>query len=257
MKNNILEIVKPTQDQSRFIAFFDECGDHSMNNIDKDFPLFVLSTVIFDRKKYTKQTISELAELKLKFWNHEGINLHSRDIRKQLDDFSFTRVPNHRQHFIEELTAMMKKLEFTLFITVINKNSHKAKYGTVAENPYDLALIYSFERILHFLEANNEIDLPITAEARGRNEDNELASTFYRLMNQGTAFNVAKRFKKLNCQLTFRRKSDNIAGMQIADLCAYPAARHILYPDQKNLSFDVVSQKIYNSGKVSGLKVFP
>jgi hypothetical protein len=118
-------------------------------------------------------------------------------------------------------------------------------------------LIYSFERILHFLETNNEIDLPITAEARGRNEDNELASTFYRLMNQGTAFNEANRFQKLNCQLTFRRKSDNIAGMQIADLCAYPAARHILYPNQKNLSFDVVSQKIYNGVKVNGLKVSP
>ena len=99
--------------------------------------------------------------------------------------------------------------------------------------------------------------MPITAEARGRNEDNELASTFYRLMNQGTAFNEANRFQKLNCQLTFRRKSDNIAGMQIADLCAYPAARHILYPNQKNLSFDVVSQKIYNGVKVNGLKVSP
>lgn len=108
---------------------------------DKDFPLFVLSTVIFDRKKYIKQTIPGLAELKLKFWNHEGINLHSRDIRKQLDDFSFTRVPNHRHHFIEELTAMIKKLEFTLFITVINKNSHKAKYGTVQKRQAQLFVI--------------------------------------------------------------------------------------------------------------------
>jgi hypothetical protein len=31
--------------QSRFIAFFDECGDHSLSKIDKDFPLFLLSTV--------------------------------------------------------------------------------------------------------------------------------------------------------------------------------------------------------------------
>ena len=26
---------------SRFIAFFDECGDHSLEKIDRDFPLFV------------------------------------------------------------------------------------------------------------------------------------------------------------------------------------------------------------------------
>jgi hypothetical protein len=29
---------------SRFIAFFDECGDHSLTKIDSDFPLFVLAT---------------------------------------------------------------------------------------------------------------------------------------------------------------------------------------------------------------------
>ena len=32
-----------TDNQSKFIAFFDECGDHSMEKIDKDFPLFVLA----------------------------------------------------------------------------------------------------------------------------------------------------------------------------------------------------------------------
>ena len=30
--------------KSRFIAFFDESGDHSLNKIDKDFPLFLLCT---------------------------------------------------------------------------------------------------------------------------------------------------------------------------------------------------------------------
>jgi hypothetical protein len=257
MDDKNLKDSKITENPSSFIAFFDECGDHSMNNIDNDFPLFVLSTVVFKRENYTKRVIPALAGLKLKFWNHEGINLHSRDIRKQLDDFNFMRVPEYRKWFLEELTIMMSKLEFTLFITVINKNSHKLKYGFQATNPYDLALTYTFERILHFLEMNSEVELPITAEARGKNEDNELEATFYRLMNQGTSLNSANRFQKLNCQLTFRRKSDNIAGIQIADLCAYPSARKILNPDQENQPFDVINSKIYNAKKVSGLKVFP
>ena len=36
---------------SRYIAFFDECGDHSLEQIDRDFPLFVLSTVIVSKPR--------------------------------------------------------------------------------------------------------------------------------------------------------------------------------------------------------------
>jgi hypothetical protein len=77
---------------SRFIAFLDECGDHSMKKIDHDFPLFVLSTVIFDRASYVMQAIPAVAKLKMQFWNHEGINLHSRDIRRAQDDFCSCKI---------------------------------------------------------------------------------------------------------------------------------------------------------------------
>ena len=68
--------------QSRFIAFFDECGDHSLTKIDKDFPLFVLSTIIVERQAYAQTIIPALAGFKLRYFAHEGINLHSREIRK-------------------------------------------------------------------------------------------------------------------------------------------------------------------------------
>jgi hypothetical protein len=40
--------VKSIGGESRFLAFFDECGDHSMEKIDKDFPLFVLALVVVE-----------------------------------------------------------------------------------------------------------------------------------------------------------------------------------------------------------------
>ena len=45
---------------SRFIAFFDECGDHSLDKIDVDFPLFVLSTVLIERADYINIVVPEL-----------------------------------------------------------------------------------------------------------------------------------------------------------------------------------------------------
>jgi len=246
-----------TNATSKFIAFFDECGDHSLEKIDADFPLFVLSTVIVERSAYVKVVVPELTRLKLRFWPHEGVNLHSRDIRKEHGDFAFMRVPAQRAAMMSAIGELMAALSFTLFITAIRKAKHKERYGHDAVNPYDVALTYTFERVLHFLEGQGETHLPVTAEARGKNEDNALEAAFLRIMTQGTGYNAAERFRTLNCPLTFRRKSDNIAGMQIADLCAHPAARKVLKPDQPNQAFDVIDKHIYRRDGVNGWKVFP
>jgi hypothetical protein len=243
--------------QSRFIAFFDECGDHSLTKIDKDFPLFLLSTIIVERQAYAQTIIPALASFKLRYFAHEGINLHSREIRKADGPFSILQNAAVRQRFLGDLSALMTQLPFTLFITAVHKTTYAQRYGATAKNPYDVALEYSFERILHFLEEQNENQLPVIAEARGLQEDNALRAGFHRLMTQGTFYNKAERFQKLVCPISFRRKQDNIAGIQVADLCAHPTARHLLHPDITNQAFEVVKPHIYQSGRINGLKVHP
>ena len=243
--------------KSRFIAFFDECGDHSLSKIDKDFPMFLLCTMVVERDAYAKQIIPALAEFKLRYFAHEGINLHSREIRKAEGPFGILQNETVRHKFLGELSTLMTVLPFTLFITAIQKVAYAERYGTEAKNPYNVALEYSFERILHFLEEQNESQLPVIAEARGQQEDDALRASFHRLMTQGTYFNSAERFQKMVCPISFRRKQDNIAGIQLADLCAHPTARHLLKPSVANQAFDVVKPHIYVSGNVNGLKVYP
>jgi Protein of unknown function (DUF3800) len=242
---------------SRSIAFFDECGDHSLSKIDKDFPLFLLCTVIVEREAYAKHIIPALALFKLRYFAHEGINLHSREIRKAEGPFAILQNQAVRQKFLPELSALIAALPFTLFITAIQKASYVQRYGNAAKNPYDVALEYSFERVLHFMEEHNESLLPVIAESRGLQEDDALRASFHRLMTQGTFYNKAERFQKLLCPISFRRKQDNIAGIQVADLCAHPTARHLLRPDVANQAYDVVKPHIYASGRIHGLKVYP
>ena len=242
---------------SRYVAFFDECGDHSLEKIDTDFPLFVLSTVIMERSNYVNVVVPELTRLKLRFWPHEGVNLHSREIRKAHGDFAFMQVPERRKEMLAALSELMSALPFTLFITVIHKKSHKERYGINAFNPYNLALSFTFERVLHFMEGVGETTLPVTAEARGKNEDQQLEAAFHRLMTLGTSVIPASKFKNLHCPLSFRSKRDNIAGMQIADLCGHPAARKALKPGQENQAFDVVRKHIYRGENEGGWKEFP
>ena len=204
-----------------------------------------------------RKIIPAIGEFKLRYFAHEGINLHSREIRKAEGPFSILQNETVRTSFLSELSAMMGALPFTLFITAIHKTAYARRYGDGAKNPYDVALEYSSECILHFMEEQQECRLPVIAEARGQQEDDALRASFHRLMTQGTYYNKAERFQKLVCPISFRRKQDNIAGIQVADLCAHPTARHLLKPAVANQAFEVVKPHIYASGNVSGLKVFP
>ena len=243
--------------ESRFIAFFDECGDHSLEKRDDGFPLFVLSTVIVERKDYAERIIPALARLKLEFWEHEGINLHSREIRKATGPYAFLQVPPKRERFLRAMSEFMAEAPFTLFITCIRKDAYAARYGATASNPYDLSLEYTFERVWHFLDGFGETHLPVVAESRGKQEDASLGAAFYRLMTHGTAHHPAAEFQKLRCPITFRSKLTNIAGIQLADLCAHPCARHVLKPEQPNHAFEIVRKHLYQRGDVSGWKVHP
>ena len=125
-------------------------------------------------------------------------------------------------------------------LIIYNSNRQK-KHDHQVLNPYDLAMDYTFEKIINFLEKHHETNLPIAAELRGRNEDSDLKTSFHHLLTYGNNFIAAQKFQNLNCSITFRRKHDNITGMQIADLCAHPNARKILDPNKTNKVFDIIA----------------
>ncbi len=249
--------MKREQHQSEYIVFFDECGDHSLTKIDNDFPIFVLSTILVKRDYYYETIIPEITKFKLKYWNHEGINLHSREIRKSFNKFNFLLIPKLKESFINDINKLLEKFEFKLFISGIKKIDLISRYGPSAQNPYDLALKYTLERISHFTINNNITRLPFVAESRGKKEDNNLERVFYKIMKSGTEYMSSYRFKKLDTNLEFCKKNNNIVGLQLADLCGYPCSRHVLKPKQKNRAYEIIKNKIYNNEGVLGWKIFP
>ena len=69
------------------VVFLDEAGDLSLENIDKSFPLFTLMLFVADKEEYVSNIVPAVVRLKLNFWQHEGVVLHSRDIRRAHGDF--------------------------------------------------------------------------------------------------------------------------------------------------------------------------
>lgn len=245
------------QGQTEYIAFLDECGDHSLTKIDRDFPVFVLSLLLVKRSDYRDTILPAINSLKLKYWDHEGVNLHSRDIRKASGPFAIMQNTALRQPFMDDLSVLMRDLPYEAFIVGIHKQKLCDRYVR-ADNPYELALTFVMERLLFCLEQRDQPVLPIIAEARGTNEDNALKAAFFDLISNGTRYIGKNRFEKRAFLLKFHNKLKNIAGIQLADLCAHPAARHILKPDQENKAFEIVKNHLYRgNGRVNGWKVFP
>lgn len=251
--------MKDSKRDSDYIAFVDECGDHSLTKIDRDFPVFVLSLVLTRRQEYWDLILPAFDRLKLDYWDHEGINLHSRDIRKAQGDFVMLHNASVRTRFMSDLAALLSALPYVLLIVGIRKDQLCDQYER-ADNPYELALRFAMERVLFCVEREDQTALPVIAESRGNNEDNALKATFYDLVNNGTRFIAGDRFRQRQFPIQFRDKRNNIAGLQLADLCAHPASRHILKPEQPNRAFEIAREHLFaNNGVVEGWgwKVFP
>lgn len=102
------------------------------------------------------------------------------------------------------------------------------------------------------------IELSTVIERRGKKEDAALLNYYNQLLDRGTYWVDSVRMKKVFKKFEMRWKSENIVGLQIADLIAYPVTRHVLNPDGVNLAYDVLKKNIFQlDGKIYGMKIFP
>ncbi len=232
-------------ERSEYIGFLDESGDHSLEKIDEDYPIFVLCLVVIERAAYESKVLPAINKFKLTYWDHEGVSLHSSDIRKQKGEMAFLRTDSAlRERFLSEIDDLMQCLPYTVFVSAIRKKMLVAQYVHPA-SPYELSLTFILERLLDFGRSNDVDCLPIVAESRGTNEDKDLERYFYRLISTGTSYHSRQEFIDLSPQLGFRKKRDNVVGLQIADLAAHPCGRHYLNRRQPNRAFRIVEKHFY------------
>jgi hypothetical protein len=217
-------------DESTLLVFMDECGDHARAKADADFPLLLLAFVLIDPRAYRDSIIPAVGKLKLTFWPHEGVNLHSRDIRKQLGDFSRFHRRELRELLMENLAGLIRDSPFDLVISCF----HKTPAGEEKDGgPYSQALAEGLRQVSIRANQLGIETIHLIAEARGKREDKEMATwleTYLARVRAGPTIH-----------LVIRAKADNISGLQLADLCAYPAARYVLKPQAANPAFDLVS----------------
>jgi len=244
-----------------YFLFLDESGDHNLSFVDKNFPLFLLCGCVI-KDSSLKDLEGRTTSFKQKYFGSTEVILHSRDIRKCQGAFQILFDLQLKEQFYNDLNLILAESNYCLLGSGIDKKKLIKKYGKGAKDPYQLSLSFIIERLIFYLDASDKTaQVKILAEERGKKEDLMLLSHFNSIIDRGTYYIAPDRLKQKVKGFSFHNKYDNITGLQIADLCAYPMARHLLHPKEPYIPFKIIEKKIYanNKGKYMGwgLKVFP
>jgi hypothetical protein len=240
---------------SEYVVYVDESGDHSLEKIDQQFPIFVLAFCLLSRKA-TSALSADMAEIKCRHFGHDAVVFHEREIRQSSGDFKVLYDQAKRAAFFQDLDQMVRQADFTAIAIAIRKNALITTYNRPL-SPYDLGVKYGVERIYAELCDRGEQGKQVTFlfERRGHKEDTELELQFRRVC---AGENMQKAVMPF--EIRFIPKVANQPGLQLADLIARPIGRYVLDPTKQNRPFEAIDTKIrrFNGRRDGyGLKIFP
>lgn len=259
---NPQQIPEKPKIHSSYVVYVDESGDHGVEKLDKNYPVFVLAFCIFHKNNYCENVIPSIEKFKFNYFGHDHIILHEHEIRKSKGDFSFLITRELKERFISDLTNIMSLNNFIVASCVVDKEKLKEKYQKPA-NPYNIALGHCIETLYQFLDEKGQSELKthVVFECRGEKEDKDLELEFRRICDGDNKFK-----KNLSLEIIFANKKVNSSGLQLADLIARPIGLNYLRPEQNNRAYEVIKTKFFANGgrknagidfKDFGMKVFP
>lgn len=242
----------------RYFLFLDESGDHGLKTIDPSFPAFILCGVLIEESQY-RLIKNKLNSIKENFWKNTEVIFHSRDIRKCEKEFQILFDLEVKKKFYNQINSVIKDSEYTVISAAIKKTDYIKRYGKQSDNVYGIALSFIVERTVYCLDElkENSINVQLVIEKRGKNEDKTLNDQFQLIRSNGTYYVNSDRINGYGFGFHFRSKKNNVNGLQLADLIAYPIARHVIEPKRPHPSFELFKNKIYGETKKFGLKIFP
>ena len=213
-----------TTDHAKYHLFIDESGDHGLTTLNTEFPVFLLCGILISEPAY-QQLRKSFNEIKAHFWKDKKVLFHSRDIRKCEKEFQILFDLELKADFYDRLNKALRDESYTVISSAIRKDRYIKKFGRLSNDVYELALSFMVERSVFYLDAiKGSKSLDMVIEKRGKKEDKQLHEHFQRLVSRGTGYVAAERLRNIGPNIVFKDKRENINGLQLADLIAYPEA---------------------------------
>ena len=218
----------------RHRLYIDESGDHTFQLVDNDNQRYLgLLGLWFDTDVPYKAFAQALGELKRNIfgWHPDDppICLHRKDLIGRKGIFRRLRNPDLNERFERELLEVVREATFCMTCVVIDKASHRTKTYRELFHPYHYCLAALLERYAGWLALEGSVG-DVMAESRGGREDQELRTAFEITLQKGTRFHGPKQFQALltSGEIKLKKKEHAIAGLELADLLAYPFKREMI-----------------------------
>lgn len=219
---------------ARYRMYVDETGDHSLRSIKDSFNKYLsLTGIIIKADNAVNHLYPSFESLKQKYFPHHckdnPVVFHRTDIVARRGPFACLQDEEIRQQFDLDLLLSMMEAEFEIVTVLIDKDKFNRKYTKWKTDTYHYCMRCLVERFHRHLYTNKGVG-DIMFETRNPNADKKLANSYRRIYNGGTENVKAHHLQTTltSGELKLSNKKKNIAGVQLADLLAFPSRRFLL-----------------------------
>ena len=247
----------------KYRMYVDEVGNSDLESSDNPNHRFLSLTGVAVDLDYVKSSLHpEMESLKGDFFSghhpDKPVIFHRKEMMNRRGSFVELRTELTREKFDRELLKCLRDWKYTVFSVCIDKKKHKETHTTWRYDPYHYCLKILLERFVLFLKRLGAVG-DVMAESRGGKEDKRLKDSFKRIWIEGTE-NISCEIIQdhlTSKELKVKPKTNNISGLQLADLLAHPSRNEILAENgrlPRNLA--PFGQKVVNiiQGKYDRLK---
>jgi hypothetical protein len=253
-----------------YTLYLDESGDWGYPNFHPRKPILCMCSCIIENDYYSRKMVPTIKGLKRKTFRKDVV-FHRYKICHRMGDFSILKTQANVDAFVREFSQYLAGLDMKIMLSAINKADYYNTYGSkrvdayLPEDIYSIIFTFTIERFVLFLR-ESKANGRIIAESRGRKEDQKIQYWYSLILHNGTQFIRGWQFRNvLLSAIEFRKKEDNIEGLQLSDWIASPMSKIIKYPDMREDKYgewELYKNKIWlgkrapERGQV-GFKVFP
>lgn len=222
---------------NNYRMYIDESGDHAYSDDKNPAKRYLgLLGLIIEKEHYIKEFQPNFENLKQKYFSYhpdDPVILHRKEIINKRGHFWVIRNPFIEKNFNTDLLNFLIKMKFTIIVIVIDKKSHFDRYKYAAKHPYHYCLNVMIEKYCDFLKYHNAKG-DILVETMGGKEDMLLKKEYQNIYESGTLFRKPNFFSSTlsTNEIKLKSKNFNIAGLQVADLLAYPCKIEILFDNR-------------------------
>ena len=208
--------------------YIDESGDHTYKHVDDLEKRYLgLTGVLFPKQRYDDDAQPRLEEMKQSIFRYDPDDppiLTRSDIRNRKRWFYVLQDAGLNKRWEEELLAYLGRITRygMAFTVVIDKWQHLEDYPFQTFDPYVYSLSVLLNRVRGYLTLHRG-QADVIAESRGTVEDNQIKQAYKSLREHGSRYGDGAYYQSAfpAPELGIKKKNQNIAELQIADVLAY------------------------------------